>query len=431
MKSPRSIITHSSALLAGAALAAGLSALAAKRPQETSQGIAKIRETREGAKSGERVTGGTGRGESKSAAFQQAWRLLMKEALAPEERMHAQGNIMREWALVDLDGAIQAYLGEAWDTRYPGTVAFFSEPLRNGLYNAFQADPIEAWKALGRDKMAKQMLGRAWIEATNGVDPALLASMVCELPENLQKDAAEMLFRHKQHRELLLQLARTGTPAQAERWLADAYARMGYAGDPAGLSAKWTAAPPGPERVLDMANWAGNLRRADLATTEAEWEKVPEADRGQAARILLAPLDGSSPSLLFAIDRAIEAGEWNALSQDAAEKLHRWEGADADALMEWALDLPEKPELAAIYQAAVLRGLKAGEGGREWLDQLPQGSWQRDQGLAALVRSEIENHGDLPAARRALEAISDPGIRRSAGEQLYSKALEKGLKELR
>jgi hypothetical protein len=425
------ILTHAFALLVGVALAAALPRLIHPQARAGSTDLTDESGAMDSAKSADRAAISAGRGDGKSAAFRQAWSLLMQEAQPPEERMRAQGNLLREWAKVDLDGAIQAYLGEAWDTRYPGTLAYTSEPLRNALASAFSEQPQEAWKILSRDKMAMQLLGAHWCMAMPAHELPFLVSVTRELPPNLQKEAATILMRHKQKRELLLQLARTGTPEQAERWLMDAYTRASAEGSAPELLAKWRDTAPGIERTHDMMAWASRLRRTDPDELAAEWEKIPEADRAQAARLLLAPLNQGSPGLLYAIDRAVEAGQWQAFTPDLLGTLRYWEAGDANALAEWSATLPAKQELASVYQTALLKKFGDPAQGREWIEQLPEGSWHRDQALAALARSEIEKSRDLPAANRTVETISDPDIRRAAGEALYDHALKQGIQNLR
>lgn len=429
MKRGRKIITHTSALLAGAALAAALTRIV---PQEQAQADStRLSTTTADAKSGDRPHSNNEPGEGKSAAFWQAWRLLMKEALPPEERMRAQGNLLREWAKADLDSAIKAYLGEAWDTRYPGTLAYTSEPLRNAIAAAFHEQPHEAWKLLCRDKMAMQLLGAHWCRAMAQKDLPFLISVTRELPPNLQKEAAASFMRHRQRRDFLIQLARTGTPEQAERWIIDAYSNTAAEGSSAELLAKWRDTAPGIERTHDMMAWASRLRRTAPDDLGAEWQQIPGADRAQAARLMLAPLNDGSPGLLFAIDRAVETGQWQAFSPELLRTLRYWQAGDADTLAEWAKNLPAQPELATVYQTALLKKFEDPANGREWLDQLPAGSWQRDQALAALARSEIEKRSDIAAARQTIGTITDPAIRHQAEQDLYSQALERGIKDLR
>ncbi len=429
------ITTHLAAVLAGVALAAVVPKLIAKGSsgETTDANRASVEsDAAKGSKRSGKHGQQDGDGESKPAAFLRAWRLLSQEPLAPEARMTAQGALLKEWAAVDLDGAIQAYMGEAWDSRYPGTVAFISEPLRNALFNAFSERPMESWKALKRDKMTMQLLGSTWNLAMRYKDPGMMIAMIGEMPANLQADAVENLVVHEKHDALLDQLAKAATPEQAERWMMAAYIRAPKGGDPAALSAKWIEQAAGGERIHGMAAWASTLRRAELAAFATEWDKVPEADRGQAARLLLAPLNKDSPALLFAIDRAIEAGEWQALSQGVAEKLNEWKGMDRDGLAEWAMDLPAKPELIAIYQQAISKKLLDDPvAGRAWLEQLPEGDWHRECGFVELASRALRDHKDEAAAQRAIDAITDPEARHAAEKARYDWSLVTGQRELR
>ena len=223
MSRARKTITHGVALLAGAGIAAVFRKAELGEDPGGSGGKAQAAEVvQEEAKESNRMAAEDERGGNKPAAYLRAWRLLAQEALPPEERMRVQGHLLKKWAAVDLDGAIQAYLGEAWDTRYPGTVAFISEPLRNALFGAFSERPLESWRALSRDQMAMQRLGTTWNAAMRYKDPQLMASLVHEMPANLQVDAVQNLMGHEKHAELLDQLAKSGTPEEVERWMTTA-----------------------------------------------------------------------------------------------------------------------------------------------------------------------------------------------------------------
>ena len=358
--------------------------------------------------------------ESRSAAYRAAWAALAKEPLSTTDRFSAQSQLLAQWAKYDLDGALQAFLGEAWDSRDPAN-PWSGNPLCGAFASIFAEQPLESWRALGRDKNALNLLAGVWMNSVIQKEPGLVLSMLGEIPTGLQSVALDRLFSNEngfpaeKRQEFLNKLASTGTPAQAEKWLSDVYRRTRDTSDPATLAAKWNAMPAGGPRTLQMTAWASSLHGADVAKFSAAWEKVPAEDRGQAARLLLKQVDNQSPALTYAIERAVETGQWQAFrDEDVAGKLRGFQ-TDRQALAEWALKLPPREEVRFVYNLAISEKLLADPvGGRAWLEQLPAGDWHRESGFIEMALGSVWVRGDAAAAGRAIDAITDPRARDEA-----------------
>lgn len=378
-----------------------------------------------GKRGGKSTTGGEG--NSRAAAYRKAWAALQKEPLNTMARMAAQKALLQEWAEIDLEGAINAFLGEAWDPVMAGK--YYMAPMSDAFAKVFQEHPLDAWKVLSGEKMkmARQLLGETWIGANTQKNPGLIASMLGEMPGNLQGEALARLFDNGEMpsatlKELLGKIGAAGTPEQVEKWMLEACRHVVIEqGDAATLSGKWAEMPAGGERTQVMAAWASKVGSESLENFEAEWAKVPEEDKGQAARMLLSQTYNESPALLQVIERAIETGQWSALgTPGVADKLRGYKGASVDERAEWALTLPERDELIGIFNLSVSEKLLANpQEGRKWLESLPAGSWQRERGFVEMMLGSIWVRGDAAAAQRAIDGITDERARQNAETARY------------
>ena len=422
MKPCLRIATHLGAVAIGVALAAAVVPWVSSSPGVSEKSGSIRQAAGDSALPGERQTKRTRApaGESRSAAYRAAWAALTKEPLSTADRFTAQTKLLAEWAKYDLNGALQAYLGEAWDNRNPART-YANEPLGDAFAAIFKEQPLDTWRAINRDGMLRNRLSWIWMNNVVQKEPGLIAAMIGELPAKVQSEAVAELFSRKKNltedmrQELLARIASSGTPAQVEKWLAQAYQDNRETSDPAVLAAKWNDLPAGAARTLQMTAWASSLRGADVDKFSSEWEKIPAEDRGQAARLLLAQVDNNSPALTYAIDRAIESGQWQAFKDsDIAGKLRGFD-TDRQTLAEWALKLPPREEVRAVYNLAISEKLLADPaGGRAWLEQLPAGDWHRESGFIEMTLGSLWVHGDINAANRAIDAITDPRAREEA-----------------
>ncbi len=221
MKPTLKIATHLGAIAIGGALAATVlpTMYSWSADAEKSGSIRQIsgNSAQPGEMQGKRTRAPAG--TSRSAAYRAAWAALAKEPLSTKDRFSAQTRLLAEWAKYDIDGALQAYLGEAWDNRDPAR-PFANEPLGDAFATIFKEQPLETWRAINRDEMLRNRLSWIWMNNVTQKDPGLIAAMVGELPAKVQSEAiAELFSRNKsltseKREELLQKLTSSGTPAQ-------------------------------------------------------------------------------------------------------------------------------------------------------------------------------------------------------------------------
>lgn len=417
------IISHIAALAAGLALAA----MMARKDADDGAGsggstaIANPSPARASERGRGEAAGGT-----RAEEYQRAWDDLAQQKMSAGQRHDIQWRLLKAWAMVDLEAALRAAMAEA-----PGTG-------RGAFDEAFMAQPLESWKILSKFGLGSMQNIIRWTQVVAMKDPDAVISVLGEMPPSLKPYAASYLFddidTDEQADELKKKLVRAGSPEELENFLTSAWQAAGYwVRKPPLPVESWLDLPAGSVRLNAMMGWASSIRMNDVATLEANWAKVPTADRELAARILLGQLSYQSPNLTFAIDRAIETGQWEALRESGSGAAYRYYlmKGDPEKIAAWALTLPQREEVGAFFGDAITPKLNADpEAGREWLEAMPEGSWQRDEGFAALARAALKDKGDLEAADRAIESITDPAIRRKAEEARYDWALEKGEREL-
>jgi hypothetical protein len=356
---------------------------------------------------------------SRSAAYLAAWEALPKEPLDRKSRFAAQTKLLAEWANIDLVGALDAFLGEAWDFAGNG---FGHNPLEKAFSASFMDQPLASWEALGRQPMAKYLLGDEWVSSVFSKEPKLVISMLGELPPAAQAQAISILANNAatpENEELVRTLASSGNSGQLENWMSQLYRQLPLDGESSALLALWSKMPKGGERTRQMAAWARSVGSVDANQLASEWGKISDEDRGQAARMLLAQINSDSPALLEALNLVIGEEQWGPLAARVGEKLHGF-SVDSDELAEWALTLPPREDVRGIFKNAIAQKLtKDPVGGRQWLEQLPPGDWHREYGFVQMTNDSLWSRRDPAAAQRAIDAITDTRARQVAVKALY------------
>lgn len=436
----RRIVTHAIAVVAGLLLVGPGQRLLFSSADDDALGSAAAPSGsgEDAARAGGKA-GGDAAGRGRAAVLRKAWQELAKRPLDRQSRLRAQTLLLNEWAKLDVDGAVEAYLGECWDSRV-GDGDRGRDMLAEAFRAAFKEHPLEGWAALGRNKMGRELLGGAWIGTVLQEDPALVASLVGKMPPNLQRlavaNALYMGLKPDATEAFYEKLRTSGTPEQVEGWMQQLYQMAPLTGEGAAqagaaeLSAAWTALPAGGERTMKMAGWASTLKGADAAALAVEWDKVPAEDRGQAARMLLSQADSDSPALLNIYDLAVKAGEWQALANGAQEKLRGFD-TDRQALAEWALKLPPRDELRGLFNLAISEKLlNDPAAGRAWLESLPPGDWRRERGFNEMMLGNLWVKGNKDAAQQAIDSITDPRARQQAIKDRYDWQLITGQEKM-
>lgn len=418
----RRIASHAAALAAGIALAAALARKPADSPSNSSTNSPAAHETRSSRPDRETSKIGT----LQSDDYRRAWAALASKEHTLLERRGLQIQLLERWAEVDLEGALQAAMAEAWDNDYnPGfsVLGTAGHPLIGAFAKAFADRPLDAWELINSGKfgVGAHILREQWVTRVAAKDGVLLISMLAEVPPSMREFAINRAVEEAKTRPEVLQAILAKLLAlppgdESEKWLKLAAANLPDGGDPVALREQWLNSQGGSSRTLALMSWGASLRRADEATLLKEWENIPEDQRGEAAKAMLSPMDYESKALTTAIDLAMQAGEWDYLAAKAPEQL-RWHAHHADpvTLADWAMDLPERPETVELFHRAVDRYI--GEDlprAKGWLEEMEPGDWHRERGLAEYSQQALRRHQDPEASRWALDRITDPALKQAA-----------------
>jgi hypothetical protein len=371
-------------------------------------------ESASGREGGAAATKG-GRADSvlKAADYRKAWDAIARRKLTPSERIELQQRLLKQWSLVDLEGAMKASLEGPWnEEEHPGMP--FSA--------AFAKNPIEAWRIIefGELGPGAARLRWQWLQSVSGEHPLLVVSYFNELPPSLMRIALkQVMAKHPGNAELSAAVRRMleGLPADAvTRGLAADYFSLAPPTEtPAELSARWVAATTEREKLIALQALIGSLRTSDMATTRAQWEKLPPEAKNDLTRTLLTSSTMLPPTDL--LDLAIENGNWE-LFKDP--RISGMEGALAKhartaepiSLAEWGLKLPERPETLDVFRRAVSGYIDRNYvDARDWILSIPKGDWRRERALAEYSQNALWAKKDPDGSQWAIDQIQDPKVK--------------------
>jgi hypothetical protein len=420
MKLPHRIFSHLAVFAIGGAIAFTAFRQGAGPGPRTSVAAS----GKETVSSGEPVRKAEGRERSarpiSREEFRAAWAAFSRSSKRRAERLPEQKKLLAAWAEIDLEGALDAAMAEAWDDDQMGRQ---DHEILDAFDKVFAARPLDAWALIqsGKYGLGAALIRFHWASILANSDGSLLVSMLGEFQPGFQKEAIESAVRcnnqePEEMRKILARIASFPPGAQRDEWLIEAAKGLPDGGDTPALRERWQQLAEGPDRLVARMAWAASLRRADRDLLLAEWEKVPATDRQDAAASLLTQLEWRAGSLTTVLDLALEAGQWETLSRTGPELL-RNEAlfSDAAALATWAVNLPDRPESPALFREAVDHFLGQDlPRARTWIENLPSGGWQQEQALAVFSRQALHRQGDTGAADWAFEQIQDPALREEA-----------------
>jgi hypothetical protein len=359
----------------------------------------------------------------KAADFKMAWDAVASRELSREERRKLQSQILEKWAEVDLEGAMHAAISQAWDE--DGNDPFAENFFLAAFSKAFADRPLDAWALIqsGKYGLGTQMLREKWLAAVSSKDRELVLSMLSEIPVNMQPGAVEQCFGSliaSPDRDALLAKLIKQAGGGHDDWLEAVFKAVPADGDPAALRKDWSGLPEGVDRKIALLKWGASLRGADANSVSAELAAIPAGSKDEAAKALISQLEDGCMGMLAALDFALATDSWGSLSKASApilESFAQTDLMDAGKIAEWGAHLPERPDTAKLYQAAVGRYIGKDLGrAKEWLGGMAEGSWQRENALAEFSRQALQGHQDQEASQWALDSISDVRVKAEAAK---------------
>lgn len=361
----------------------------------------------------------------KKEDYQIAWDAVRTRGLKRLDRMTLQQQILAKWAEVDLLGALDAAMNEAWDEggQKVGGTYYFPLSLLEAFSQAFSDRPLDAWALIqsGRYGVASELLRNQWVTSVSKTDGFLVASMLASLSVDLQKQAITGIVqgaKTSEEREAVVARIIGLAGENHVDWIRQAFNQLPGGGDPAELRKRWSSLPDGTARKVAMIEWGASLKKMNDESLSAELEQIPTDARERVSQVIMSQLESDNPGLLTLLDFAISAGQLEVVSKLSPSTIADFSErglVKSERLAEWACNLPEGPDTVEMYYKAVGRYIRDDlPRAREWLEAMPEGSWQRENGLAEFSQQALWRKNDPAASQWALDAITDPTVKANA-----------------
>ncbi|MES2661084.1 MAG: hypothetical protein V4689_20850 [Verrucomicrobiota bacterium] len=357
--------------------------------------------------------------------FARAWKAMPDAKLTTGQRLEAQRELLRQWAAVDLAAAIDAALGEAWDT--DGRDFGGNGPLLGIFSEAFAENPQESWDLIASKRfgIASGILRRVWIQAAGEKDPRILAARIGDLSwrdRQLALNVCEMnVYGSAQGgmRDPVFKIL-AGLPEDVvttEQLLAFAASPEGTLEDPVAMREEILRLGSGDERLAKVKAMLFGLAIASKSPEEIakEIQAMPAAIGEEV--LWAAFKDGSNPeTVLGTMDLLIDEGAWSKVEQ--AETVGQLQdiarNGGAESVADWALTMPVRKETTELFHRSVEMYLRDNmDAAREWMTAIPSGVW-RDRAFAEYSQQALNAHNDPAASRWALDQIGDPAFKSEA-----------------
>ena len=356
--------------------------------------------------------------------YARAWKALRGGIYTTKERVRVQRDLLERWAEVDLAAAIEAALGEAWDS--DGGPEFDScGPLLDVFSEALAENPQVGWDLIrGRQfGVGSGMVRRVWMEAVGMKDPLFLANRAGELSWRDRDRAIEICYEAIGRdqdgvaaAEVFKLLA--GLPAEmvSRKQLMEFAEVVDDPGDPAAL--KEEIIRHGADGRLAKVNAMFLGRALATKTPEeiaGEIETLPDGIREEVVWTAIRETGGTE-NLLELVDLLIAEDAWSKVGQqEIVEQLQQFARAGgAQALAEWAVGLPVRNETTELFHRCVEIYLSGSpETAPAWIGGIPPGDW-RDRAYAEFSQVSLNVHNNSRASRWALNQIADPDLKAEA-----------------
>jgi len=366
-------------------------------------------------------TGSRARAPLGSKDFRDAWDVIaLRKGLTTRERAAMQRKILEQWAMVDLQSAMEAALAGNWDGDDGGV-----NSLIPAFREAFVKNPMEAWRIIQSDSLGlgSSLFRWQWVTAVSSENPMLVLSCFDDFSDNLKKAALWPLLERRSTdpavTEAILRMLRE-RPADAltKTLAAEFYKQVTPAGTPEELAGKINTAATEQEKIIALQAFTASLKGVDPGLIKNLIGNLPPESRGDIVRQLLAASGNEKPTAL--LDLAIASGNWELLRDPmvagvegkVAEYARR---RDPISIVEWGLTLPDRPETQEVYRRAITGYIdRYPVEARDWIMSIPEGDWRRERALMEYSQNALWYKKNQEGAAWAIERITDPKIKGTA-----------------
>lgn len=351
--------------------------------------------------------------------FRKAWDAIADQSLGTSDRYQLQMVLLREWAKVDLDGALSAAFDTSWDSE--GGIGGIKQLL--SVFNEqFAKRPTEAWDLInsGRFGLGSAIAKGVWAEAVVKENPLLVVNSFSQIPYHTRNNIFGKILESirqdpSKTGQFYDKLAELPQNEQYLNFIRDAVSQLGARGSTEELRSKFLGATSEAQRTILVHEYGKALGTADIAMIQAELSQLPEADRGRMLRSINihSPVGDHTPKL---VEMILEAGEYAMSYQAITSKLREYakEPEKQVSLANWAMTLPQSEDAAKVVHRAVEPYMMADpKAARGWLESLPSG-WAKDRALAEYSQHSVWRRNDSETSWWAINQISDPQVKATA-----------------
>ncbi len=353
----------------------------------------------------------------RAAEYQKAWDAIVDQELPAHLRAFLQRQLLEQWAEVDLEGALTAAFGTAWDNDgYTGGI--------QGLLTAFNKEfarrPTEAWDLItsGKFGLGAALAKVRWAEVVVEDNPMLVANYIGQIPLAVRRSVFPRLLEavKKDPSQIGPFYDKLGTLPQDRSYIElvrNAITALGARGGPDEIRTKFLEASTDGERSILVHEFGRSLSGASMAAISAQLNQLPEESRSRMLRsVTIHGNPGAETPQL--VEMLLRSGDYTGVQAEAGEHMRKYaqDPAQRASLANWALGLSQDPGATQVVQRSAAHYITGDpQGARAWLESAADG-WARNVALAEYARHMSEESGNPGASSWAVAQISDPAIQK-------------------
>lgn len=365
--------------------------------------------------------------------FKGAWEAIASRKLTISERLEMQIGVLKQWSMVDMEGAMRAALDNAWDG---GTAKGGVDPLMVAFEEAFKARPLVAWDLLqsGKLGLGTELFRQQWIKSAAQTEPVFLFSVAAEIPVGLRMAAIQEAMRSaakspELKEEMIRKLADLPDTPSANNYIAIAFnALPANEGNAAEIRGALAAATNDRAKTILLHEYTSTLREANASVLSAEWGKLTPEMQRRAAIAFYNGAQGTKNAPVV-LDMLIRTEQWDT-AQSASSRLIEY-GRSTDKpgeLAAWGMSLPQRPETQDLFRRSIDPYINRNNAeAREWIQTLPLGDWRTERVLYAFTQNALYARNNEELYQWALDRIVDPETKGAAARSYDGWARRRGL----